>query len=250
MITEFWSYFWVILLSVLTAYTELLSRYDDPLLILYKFPSIFYLLLNALSAGLVYTLIDNMGIKISINGSDNSSISQIILAGTSSLLLLRSSFGIFKKGDTDIEIGISGILKIIFTFCDRRFDQIFTQIRLSSIERIMKDKDKVIDFEKAKTDLPVLCMKMMANLTIEESQKFGAEVADIDQPERKNNELLFNKSKIIILGFIISKYTGTKLLEAAVKTLEDDIKILEGEQDETTNLLEQLNSIKSSFKKK
>jgi hypothetical protein len=188
-----------------------------------------------------------MGINVSINNSDNSELSKIILAGTSSLLLLRSSFGIYKKGDDNIEIGISGILKIIFNFCDRRFDQIFTEIRLKNIERIMKDKEKTIDFDKAKTDLPVLCMKMMTNLSFNESIRFGTEVAEIDQPERKNQKLLFNKSKIIILGFIIAKYTGTKLLESAVDTLEDDIKIKEGETDETTNLLHQINAIKSSF---
>lgn len=247
MISEFWSYFIVILLSVLTAYTELLSRYDDPFLILIKFPSIFYLLLNAFCAWLVYSMIETMGIKISINNTDNSEISKIILAGTSSILLLRSSFGIYKNGDENIEIGISGILKIIFNFCDRRFDQIFTEIRLKSIEKIMKNKEKIIDFDKAKTDLPVLCMKMMSNLSLKDSIKFGAEVAEIDQPERKNHKLLFNKSKIIILGFIIAKYTGTKLLDSAVNALEDDIKITEGETDETTNLLQQLSSIKSSF---
>jgi hypothetical protein len=246
---ELWPYLLVILISVLTAFTELLSRYPNPVLIFIKFPSIFYILLNALVAGLVYRFIVSSGFKIYINDSDNSEISQIILAGTSSLLLLRSSFGIFKKGEQTVEIGLSGILKIIFEFCDKKFDQIFTEIKLKDVRRIMQNEDYAIDFEKAKTDLPLLCMKMMTNLSSEESTRLGMEVANLNQPESKNKEFLFNKSKIIILGFIISKITGTKLLKEAVETLKEDIIVKEGDKDETEVLLDQLKSLKSSLTK-
>lgn len=249
MCSEFWSYFWVILISVLTAFTELLSRYNKPVLIISKFPSIFYILLNALAAFFVYRYIDSLGIKFSINGSDNSEISQIILAGTSSLLLLRSSFGIYKKGDHYVEIGLSGILKILFEFCDRRFDQIFSKNKLKEIERIMQNEDYIIDFEKAKTDLPVLCMKMMTNLSWEESNHLGVEVANLKQEKDENTKLLFNKSKVISLGFIISRYTGTQLLEEAVKSLKDDIRVVEGEKDETESLLDELKNLKTSINK-
>jgi hypothetical protein len=238
------AYVFVILISIIAAYTELLSRYDDPLLILYKFPSLFYIILNSFTAVVVYYCIDSFGISVNINGTDNSEISQIILAGTSSLLLLRSSFGIFKMGDKNIEIGLSGILKIIFDFCDRKFDQIFTEKKLIKVKKIMDNEEYRIDFEKAKTDLPVLCMKMMTNLSIEESKLLGIEVADLDADCNKNI-LQFNKSKIIRLGFIISKFTGTKLLEVAVKTLKDDIIFKEGEKDEKVNLFEELLKVKS-----
>lgn len=247
MITEFWSYLLVILISVFTAFTELLSRYKRPSLILWRLPSIFYILLNGVVAFFVYRYINLLGIKVYINNSNNAEISQVILAGTSSLLLLRSSFGIYKKGEEIVEIGFSGILKIIFDYCDRKFDQIFTEDNLKTIGKIMQNKDYTIDFEKAKTDLPVLCMKMMTNLSPAESKQLGIEVADLNQSDSKKSEFQFNKSKIIALGFIISEYTGIKLLEAAVNSLKDDIKIKEGEKDETEKLLDQLKNLKSSI---
>lgn len=225
-------YFFVILISVLTAYTELLSRYDDPILIIRKFPSIFYLLLNAFIAALVYRFIDSLSINVIINDSNSTEISQIILAGTSSLLLLRSSFGIYKKGDQNIEIGLSGVLKIIFDFCDRKFDQIFTNQRFVDVEPIMYNEKYIIDFEKAKTDLPILCMKMMSNLSNEEQNLLGSEVADLEADVR----FKYNKSKIIRLGFIISKYTGTNLLKKAVNALNDDIIIKDDDVDHKEEL--------------
>lgn len=247
MSNEILAYCCVFLIGILAAFTELLSRYDKPKLIFTKFPSLFYIGLNAAAAIIAYKYIDSLGIKFKINDSDNSEISKIILAGTSSLLILRSSFGIYKKGDQTLEIGVSGIVKIILNFCDRKFDQIFSEKKLKDIEGIMENGTYKVDYEKAKKDLPILCMKMMTNLSLEESVSLGSDVANLDQPDQNNNKLLFNKSKVISLGFIISKYTGTVLLKKAVESLKDDISIKAGEEQEKEKLLLEIKNARAKF---
>lgn len=207
-------------LGFLAAFAELLSRYQDPKQILTTGSSITYMLINGIASFLAYWFIDKQGY------TDNE-ISKVVIAGTSALVLLRSSLASIKVGEKQVEAGFSSILQVFLTWADRSFDQKKARADLPDVKPVMKG----IDFEKAKLALPTTCFKIMKNVTQEEQDKIASEVAILTQSPLDNNV------KCINLGILLMELTGAELLSQAIDVLGDSIR---GEKEDDMSKLDAL----------
>jgi hypothetical protein len=212
-------------LGFLAAFAELLSRYQDPKQILTTGSSIIYMLINGVASFLAYWFIDNQ--KFTTN-----EITKVIVAGTSALVLLRSSLASIKVGEKQVEAGFASILQVFLTWADRSFDQRKARADLPDVKPMMAG----IDFEKAKLALPTTCFKIMKNVTQEEQDKIASEVAILTQSSLDNNV------KCINLGILLMELTGAQLLNQAIDVLGGSIT---GKQeDDLTKLDALLNKFK------
>jgi len=207
-------YLLVFLFGCVSAFAELLSRYtDSPLGILKVGPSYIYLAINGISSIIAYCFIS--AYQVNFGPIGDSEIGKIILAGTASMVLLRSSFASIKYGKRNIEAGISSITQIFLNTADRAFDRKRSEINLNTISEIMKN----VDFKKAEKDLPTICLTIMQNVSNEEQQRMGEEVQKLSKEE------LDYKTKSIGLGVIIARVTGPDLLNEAVTSLDKTIEL-------------------------
>jgi len=204
----------------LVGLSELISRYqDEPKRIFKSIPALLYIILNGVASLISYSLIDKYGVTYFKTAPDETS--GLMLAGFSSMLFLRSSLFIVKINNQDIPIGPAAMLGIIMGSADRAFDRERAEDRAKTIEKIMKP----VDFEKAKFDLPMVCLGLMQNLSTEEQNKLAQDVNSLSSPIADNKS---KKAKSIMLGLTIIKYTGPKVLEEAIRVLGDEIGLQNG----------------------
>jgi hypothetical protein len=195
------------LLGCLTAFAELLSRYNQLRQIMTLKPSLIYLLINGITSGLAYIFLVEMEML------NENVIGRVFLAGSSAMIILRSSLASIKVGDRNIEAGGAAILQVFLNSADRAFDRMRSQSEIEQIERVMKD----VSFEKAKLALPMTCFTIMKNVSQDEQDLISGEV-------KKLEEVAFdNHTKAINLGTVLMNVTGIDLLEKSVKVLGKSI---------------------------
>lgn len=213
----------------LVGLSELISRYqDEPQRIFRSISAYSYMFLNSMASLITYKLIDLYGATYFQSKPDE--IGGLMLAGFSSMLFLRSSLFTVKINTQDIPIGPAAMLTILMGSADRAFDRERAEDRAKSIEKIMK----TVDFEKAKVDLPMVCLGLMQNLSTEEQNKLGQDVTSLSSSSDNKSK----KAKSIMLGLTIFKYTGPKVLEEAIRVLGDEIMLQNG--NSIVNKLDQL----------
>jgi hypothetical protein len=78
-----------------------------------------------------------------------------------------------------------------------------------------------VSFAKAHTALPTLCLALMQNLPAEEQAQFGTQVRLL-----RDDSTMEDYVKVLALGLAVMNVMGQDVLEAAVNTLEADIKNL------------------------
>jgi hypothetical protein len=204
------------------ATAELFSRYSDGPVRIFQFKeSYMYLALNGVVSLIAYAIIQKTGLSFGPLG--NSSISQAILAGFSSMAILRSSVASIKRGQTTVQVGLAPIMQIFLDTVDRAFDRKRSQVELRKVGQIMKN----VDFSKAMKDLPSTCINLMQNVSKEEQEKMGRDVADLAKSG------LNSQTKAVNLGIIISRVTGSEFLESAVDSLGDTIRIISTQPTDT-----------------
>lgn len=214
--------FLAFIIGCLAAFAELLSRYNDPLQIVKIHASQMYILINGItSIGAYYFLFEFDILKDNETG-------RILLAGTSALVILRSSLASIKIGEKDIDAGPAVILQVFLNWADRAFDQKRSKIELSSIKQVMNK----VDFDKAKLALPTTCFTIMKNLSQDEQDKISGEVEELSKSD------LDNQTKSINLGIVLSHITGIDLLERAVNVLGDSVSYKEDEKSDLDRLIE------------
>jgi hypothetical protein len=206
---------------------ELLSRYKNMNQIFSSWSSIIYLLINGLSALLAYSLISKTNIL------ENNELIKTIIAGGSSMLILRSSFASLRVGDKNIKAGLAEIIQIFLDYAEHEFD----------LDRSRQDAEKInnimlkVDFEKSKTALPYTCFNLMKMISDEEKKL--VEDAILELSESNHTERI----KSINLGIILSNVTKFEFLKTAINILGDDILKSdkpEDEIDEIDKILEKL----------
>lgn len=197
-----------------TAFAELLTRYN------YDFRSIWrisagwvYMLINAGAGFLAYFI---MGKLEMFEG--NESVGAIV-AGTSAMLVLRSSFIVIKNHDKQIDIGLASILNVFLQAANRGFAQQRSAERLDKMA-IMKD----VDFEKAKEVLPDLCFLSMKEVSDEDKTSITQKIRVVGSSNTPNG----NKS--LQLGIILAEITEINLLKKAIEKLGDTIKFDSGSE--------------------
>lgn len=209
-----------IFLGGLTGYVELLNRYSKPNFIFRCFAGVAYIVLNAIIAIValfILARIKQYGIDL-----DKLSIVEVIIAGTSAMAILRSSFLNYQYKDKKINIGLAIIPQIFMEVLDKAYDIALAREKLEKIPEIMKS----VDFEKAKIELPALCINSRETMSDGEMKVLNEELSALS-----NSNCFSNTNKSIQLGQILSKYFGDELLQQVVKILNKDVT---NEQVEST----------------
>jgi hypothetical protein len=222
------------LVGCVAALAELLSRYDRIGQIFSFFSSWIYFLINGFAAILAYWFITEY--NLDFGALTETEIGKIIVSGTSSMVILRSSFASIKNGNQSIEAGFAAITNVFLKNADRTFDRKRSIDDYKEIHDIMKD----IDFNKAKLDLPLICLGMMKNVTLEEQQVLANDILKL------SHESYSPKAKAINLGVLVSATTGLKLLEEVINSNKDIFaNVADGaENEKALKINELLNKLK------
>jgi len=135
------------------------------------------------------------------------------------MALFRSSLFIFRVGNSEINFGPVFVLQILLGVADRAVDRGRGWSRSADVGEIMKD----VSFEKAKELLPIYCLALMQNLSKEEQEALGRDVASI-AATTISDPIAANRQKSVLLGLRLLSVVGTDLLQQAVKSLGGDIR--------------------------
>ena len=205
------NYIITFLLGCVFALSELISRYES-ITQLFKFLSSWlYFLINGSTSILAYWFI--LELNLNLGPLTQSEIGKIIIAGTSSTLILRSSFANIRIGANSYDAGLGAVTNVFLKAADRSFDQKRSIDDYNDIEKIMEN----VDFESLKLDLPITCLNIMQNVPVEEQQILGDEVNKLSKSTDNN------RTKSINLGILVARTTGIKLLKTVVKSLSEGL---------------------------
>lgn len=223
-------------ISLLVAFAELLNIYKDDMIDILKIsPSYLYCFLNAFSSIIAYWFIQERFVLTEL--SQSATITKVLAAATSSVLLMRSSFFNYKIGNRNIDIGLAAITKVFLSRAERKLDQMLSEKKLKEIRKIMAK----IDFQKAQVNLPSISLSLMQNLSRTEQRYLGKEINTL------NNELrIDSRVKSLQLGILLSKLTGYKLLNTLVDELNETLAQVDHDQ-ESQKLSEQMMQLKEKF---
>lgn len=210
------------ILGALFGLTELVSRYrDEPVRALWSWAALLYILINALASAFALNLIRVFGWLDEPGAIGMQTLyKEVLLAAFGAMALFRSSLFIVRLGNADVGFGPVFILQILLGATDRAVDRQRGQSRSSEVSNIMAE----VSFEKAKEILPSYCLALMQNLPKEEQESLAQVVATISTTSI-SDATIANRQKAVLLGLALMNVIGTDLLEQAVKSLGDDIKI-------------------------
>jgi len=196
---------------------EILSRYRDaPRKALVTTTAGFYVFVNAVASLVAIALIDSFAITfgVSTDRPETVRLVQVLVAGLGSMVFLRSSLLTLRVGENDVGIGPSGILQILLSAADRGVDRDRAKSRSETVAKIMKD----VSFVKARETLPTYCFALMQNLSAEEQQMFGRQIAALASSGMDDT------IKAMVLGLTIMNIVGEDVLRVAVDALGEKIR--------------------------
>lgn len=213
------SYLVVFILGSLFGIAELISRYrDEPKRALWSWAAFLYIFVNASASVFALNLIRVFGWFMDGEPLQNA-YKQVLVAGLSAMALFRSSLFIFRVGDSQINFGPVFVLQILLGVADRTIDRGRGSSRSADVGEIMQD----VSFEKAKELLPAYCLALMQNLSKDEQEALGRDLASITTVTI-TDPIAANRQKAVLLGLKLLNVIGTDLLNQAVKQLGSDIR--------------------------
>lgn len=229
--------YWLLafLIGCIAAFAELLSRYSEGFKILKFKESYIYLSINGFASIFAYWLLRNYNMDLGL--FMHNEVGKVIIAGLSSMVILRSSFASIKNGDKTFEAGFAPVLQIFLNTADRTFDQSRSQNTIQEVGRIMKG----VDFDGAHKSLPLSCFSAMQNLSEEEQKTIAKEIKLISD----ENDTTENKA--LILGMILARYTGTTLLEAIVDVYKQTSNNVRDQKDLIKEQQQKIKDMKTKF---
>jgi hypothetical protein len=227
LIMEIFEGFLAFLIGGLAAIAELLSRYKSLSRILSVGASWVYLIINGFASIMAFVIVVQFDI------AKDHAIFQILIAGSSAMIILRSSVANIKIGDKNAEIGIAAILQVFLHTADRAFDQKRSDYELGEIKEIMDG----VNFDRAKLDLPTTCFTVMKNVPEDEQKRISKEVSKLSSGD------LDSKTKSLNLGIILAGMTGIPLLKKVVAVHKPAIMIEGGDVTPSEKLDEILNKL-------
>ena len=209
------------LIALVASASELTARYKDaPKEAITTGAGIGYILLNMIAAlTAYYLLLDVFVVSFGLDPvelkSDKGTAYRVFSAGLGSLAFFRSSLFNVQVGDTEIAAGPAGILQIFLGASDRAVDRARAAPRAKEISDLMKG----VDFSKAYQALPAFCFEIMQNVTAEEQQQLATSIDALNASQNISDNV-----KAYLLGLSLLNIVGKDVLEAAVKTLGDEIR--------------------------
>lgn len=186
-----------------------------------------YLLLNGVISILAFIVLKHCA-KEPLGNIQNVESENIIIAGFSGMLILRSSIFSIVKDNHEINIGFISVTQLLLEKIDKKIRHNIAAKRICEIYEIMKD----VDYEKAKDELPDLCINYIDDFSAHDSKELINAIKVIN-----GNLSMVNKS--LQLGREIARYCDVEILKRAVKKLP--IK------DASSQLTEEVNTDDDEF---
>jgi hypothetical protein len=206
---QFWWMIVAALVGFFVGLSELINRYNSFRFIFASLYSWLYVLINLAAGMLVFLIMQVYNINLGTIGTHP--LGKSLAAGLGAMAFMRSSFFSFKdSGGKTVDIGPAVVLNIFLKASERQFDQMVAGRTLSEIGEIMRG----LNFVSASKDLPILILKSMLVLSVEEQAKLSEEIGKLLQDESSGNDI-----RNVTLGIIIARYSGIDLLSQAVYNL-------------------------------
>lgn len=195
---------------------ELITRYrDEPLRALSSKPALFYVLVNLLASVFAYALMVYFNWTVAEGLTDEALHGmRVVVAGTASMALFRSSLFTVRVGDRDIAVGPSSFLQAIMSAADREVDRDRAIKRAQIVSSTMSD----LDFAVSANMLPEMCLALMQNLTDDEVTEIKESVAIL-----ASTTVLGDRVRCYLLGLILLGAVGEDGLKSIVNTLKKEL---------------------------
>lgn len=195
---------------------EIVSQFrDEPDNALRTVPALGYMLFNALASLFALAIVRIFGWTVGVQDPAMAGWAQVVVAGFGAMALLRASIFNVRNGESVITIGPSRFLEIVLDSVKDAVDRKRAEQRGVAVSEIMKD----VDFDKAWVALPAYCFGLLQSLPQEEQDKFGKKLALLA------NTPISPRVKTLLLGLTLMNLVGEKVLETAVKNLDDEIRL-------------------------
>jgi hypothetical protein len=200
-------------LAGLVGFGELVSRYQDrPGRLLGEYATIVYVLVNAVSG---LAALDIVIVTHIFEKSDPAWLYQMLLAGFGAVAFFRTSLFTVRIGGTDVGIGPSALLQSLLNAADRMLDRGQAGGRAGDAAEIMRK----VDFAKARTALPVLCMIAVQGIPDDVQENVSKQIEAVNA----RNDIT-PEAKSIILGIYLIRIVGPDVLERSVEALGTSIQ--------------------------
>jgi hypothetical protein len=211
-----WEWLVAGLLGAIISSAEIISRYrDEPQYALRTWPSVFYMLVNALASIGTLAFIRIVNWTFGINDPLLLGWAQVFVAGFGAMAILRASLFSVQVGDEVVPIGLKHYLDVLLASVDRAVDRRRAEERGKAVGLIMAN----VVFEKAYQALPAYCLALLQNLSQADQDQLGKKIG-----------LLYNSAginpriKSLLLGIALMNLVGENVLRAAVKNLGEDLE--------------------------
>jgi hypothetical protein len=142
----------------------------------------------------------------------------VLVCGLSAMALFRSSLFIRRIGDRDVGVGPSSFLQVFLTAADAEVDRRRAISRATAVSEIVQN----VDYAKAFAALPPYCLALMQNLS-DDAQRDLRKALELLDKDPMPAEL-----KIRVLGLELVNVVGVPVLEQAVRSLGDKIRLPTG----------------------
>jgi hypothetical protein len=198
---------------------ELVSRYKDaPTEAIRTWPAILYLGVNVFASTGAYALAEVFGWHLNLGDEKSTASAQwtlVLVCGLSAMALFRSSLFIRRIGDRDVGVGPSSFLQVFLTAADAEVDRRRAISRATAVSEIVQN----VDYAKAFAALPPYCLALMQNLP-DDAQRDLRKALELLDKDPMPAEL-----KIRVLGLELVNVVGVPVLEQAVRSLGDKIRL-------------------------
>jgi hypothetical protein len=198
---------------------ELVSRYRDaPMVALRTWPAILYVAINLGASVSAYGLARVFGWNINLGDAKNPAAAEwtlVLVCGLSAMALFRSSLFVRRIGDRDVGVGPSSFLQVFLNATDAEVDRNLAVRRAAAVSRIMQN----VDYRKAFDALPPYSIALMQNLA-DDAQRDLRKALELLDKDPMPPEL-----KTRVLGLELANVVGLTVLEQAVSSLGDKIRV-------------------------
>ena len=193
-------------------YGELVSRYrDDPRRLLAAQATALYIAVNITAGIAALALVKLLGV---LDGHAHRTLYEVLLAAFGAIAFFRTSLFTARIGGTDVGIGPSTLLKSLLDASDLLINRGQATRRADDVAPIMNG----VDFQKAKTTLPTLCMTLVEGFPDDQRKQLGDQIAQLD-----SDTTIEPTAKTTILGAYLIRQFGIDVLASAVATLGNRI---------------------------
>ena len=209
--------FQVALIGLFVGGVELIARYrDNPLRALRTWPAGLYMLINIVAGLLALRALQVVrpAWLYEQTGPRQLSFYLMLTAGFGAVALFRSSLFKVRTSDGELAVGPAIVLDTLLQASDRAVDRILAPTRGTRVAGIME----TVSFAKAKSALPSYCFAVMQNVSQQEQQAVGSQVAKLSTADMNDRERSLN------LGLVLLNVVGDSVLRSAVNDLGASIR--------------------------